>query len=151
MYFRLFVNKRVEVNSQVQTLTNILREQGLANHLLTDTQLARVIDGSAQRRYNLVNRALKAGELHRLRRGLYLLNRSYRDYEIHPFALAQMLQPGSYVSLETACHFTTGFRKRYMSQRVSCPGENPAILKIAGWGASVFILYPSTRVIFLNW
>ena len=89
----------------MQTLTNILREQGLANHLLTDAQLARVIDGSAQRRYNLVNRALKAGELRRPRRGLYLLARSYRDYDCHPFRLAQMLRPGSYVSLETALSY----------------------------------------------
>jgi hypothetical protein len=89
----------------VQTLTNILLRRGLANHLLTDVQLARVIDGSAQRRYNLVNRALKTGELHRLRRGLYLMNRSYRDYDCHPFSLAQMLRPGSYVSLETALSF----------------------------------------------
>lgn len=100
--FPVLVDSRIKGNSQVQTLTNILREQGLANYLLTDVQLARVVDGSAQRRYNLVNRALKAGELHRLRRGLYLLARSYRDHDCHPFALAQMLRPGSYVSLETA-------------------------------------------------
>jgi hypothetical protein len=89
----------------VQTLTTILRQQGVANRLLSDAQLARVIEGSAQRRYNLVNRALKAGELHRLRRGLYLLDRPYRDYDCHPFGLAQMLRPGSYVSLETALSF----------------------------------------------
>jgi predicted transcriptional regulator of viral defense system len=89
----------------MQTLTNILTNHGLANHLLTEVQLTRVLDGTAQRRYNLVNRALKAGELHRLRRGLYLLARSYRDYDCHPFGLAQMLRPGSYVSLETALSY----------------------------------------------
>lgn len=73
--------------------------------MLTDVQLARVIEGSDQRRYNLVNRALKAGELHRLRRGLYLLSRPYRDYDYHPFAAAQMLVPGSYISLETALSY----------------------------------------------
>jgi hypothetical protein len=89
----------------MQTLTNILTNHGLANHLLTEVQLRRVLDGTAQRRYNLVNRALKAGELHRLSRGLYLLARPYRDYDCHPFGLAQMLRPGSYVSLETALSY----------------------------------------------
>jgi hypothetical protein len=99
------VNGSTRASAKVQTLTSILRQQGLANRLVTDAQLARVVEGSAQRRYNLVNRALKAGELHRLRRGLYLLDRSYRDYEYHPFGLAQMLRPGSYVSLETALSY----------------------------------------------
>jgi predicted transcriptional regulator of viral defense system len=85
----------------VQTLTKILLEQGLTKPLLTSAQLARVIGGSAQRRYNLVNRAAKAGELHLLRRGLYLLSKPYREYDCHPYALAQMLVPGSYISLET--------------------------------------------------
>ena len=55
-----------------------------------------------QRRYHLVHRAIKAGELLRLRRGSYLLAESFRDYPIHPFALAQAFVPGSYVSYETA-------------------------------------------------
>ncbi|MES3006807.1 MAG: hypothetical protein V4751_03450 [Pseudomonadota bacterium] len=88
-----------------QTLTGILLEQGLAAPLLSDVQLARVVEGSPQRRYNLVNRALKSGELHRLRRGLYLLARPYRAYDCHPFAAAQRLNPGSYISLETALSF----------------------------------------------
>jgi predicted transcriptional regulator of viral defense system len=85
-----------------QTLTSILMEHGMTRPLVSDMQLARVVEGSSQRRYNLVNRALKSGELHRLRRGLYLLSRPYRSYDCHPFALAHMLVPGSYVSLETA-------------------------------------------------
>jgi len=86
----------------MQTLTEILVKHGMTRPLLSDAQLARVIEGSSQRRYNLVNRALKAGELHRLRRGLYLLARPYRAYDCHPFAVAQRVVPGSYISLETA-------------------------------------------------
>lgn len=85
-----------------QTLTSILLEHDMTRPLVNDVQLARIIKGSPQRRYNLVNRALKSGELHRLRRGLYLLSRPYRSYDCHPFALAHTLVPGSYVSLETA-------------------------------------------------
>jgi predicted transcriptional regulator of viral defense system len=86
----------------MQTLAQKLIEQGLENRVLTEKQLARVLKGSQQRRYGLVNRALRAGELHRLSRGRYLLADRFRDYPGHPFALAQALVPGSYVSFETA-------------------------------------------------
>ena len=86
----------------MQTLTRKIIDLGLSNRVLTDAQLARLLEGSRQRRYNLVNRALKAGELLRLRRGSYLLAQKWRAYPAHPFALAQAFGPGSYVSFETA-------------------------------------------------
>ena len=89
----------------MQTLTNQLLELGLANRFLTDNQLARLIDGSSQRRYHLVNRAMKAQELIRLRRGLYALADKYRNNPSHPYAVAQAMKPGSYVSLETALSY----------------------------------------------
>ena len=89
----------------MQTLTEQLVEEGLNDRVLADAQLRRLISGSSQRRYSLVNRAMKAGELIRLRRGLYLLSDKYRSQPCHPYALAQRLVPGSYVSLETALAF----------------------------------------------
>lgn len=86
----------------MQTLTKQIIENGLANRVISDTQLVRLIEGSDQRRYHLVNRAIKAGELLRLRRGSYLLAEAFRDYPAHPFALAQTFVSGSYVSFETA-------------------------------------------------
>jgi predicted transcriptional regulator of viral defense system len=86
----------------MQTLTEQLIDKGFRNRVIVDTQLARLISGTPQRRHNLVNRAMKAGELLRLRRGSYLLSERYRDYTAHPFALAQAFMPGSYVSFETA-------------------------------------------------
>ncbi|WP_177421019.1 type IV toxin-antitoxin system AbiEi family antitoxin domain-containing protein [endosymbiont of Lamellibrachia barhami] len=86
----------------MQTLTKQLIELKLANRVFTDAQLERVIEGSKQRRYHLVNRAIKAGELLRLRRGSYLLAEPFRNHPVHPFALAQAFAPGSYVSYETA-------------------------------------------------
>lgn len=86
----------------VQTLTQQLTETGLKDRILTEHQLSRLIAGTDQRRHHLVNRAMKAGELVRLRRGLYVLADEFRDQPCHPFAVAQMLLPGSYVSLETA-------------------------------------------------
>jgi hypothetical protein len=86
----------------VQTLTEHLVEQGLSDKVLSERQLERVVGGAPARRYGLVNRALKAQELIRIRRGLYILPTKYRTEVPHPFAIAQALEPGSYVSFETA-------------------------------------------------
>ena len=86
----------------MQTLTEQLIDTSFRNRVIIDTQLARLISGTPQRRHNLVNRAMNAGELLRLRRGTYVLAERYRDYAAHPFALAQSLVTGSYVSFETA-------------------------------------------------
>ena len=86
----------------MQTLTEQLIDRGFNNRVIVDSQLARLTTGTPQRRHSLVNRAMKAGELLRLRRGTYLLAEKYRDYTAHPFTLAQGYVPGSYVSFETA-------------------------------------------------
>ena len=86
----------------MQSLTEKIIDMNQANRVLNDMQLRRMLGGGNARRYGLVNRALKMGELHRLNRGLYVLDNKYRDYPLHPFALAQALMPGSYVSFETA-------------------------------------------------
>lgn len=86
----------------MMSLTEKITETDQINRVFGDAQLKRMLGGSDARRYGLVNRALNAGELHRVKRGLYVLDNKYRDYPLHPFALAQMMVPGSYVSLETA-------------------------------------------------
>lgn len=86
----------------MQTLTENLIERGLRDRPLSERQLERIIGDSPARRYGLVNRALKASELIRVRRGLYVLAPQLRTHSLHPFALAQAIEPGSYVSLETA-------------------------------------------------
>jgi len=86
----------------MHTLTNKIIEQGFTNRIFRASQLKRLVSGSAQSRYNLVNRAIKAKELLRFQRGLYMLNERFRDYPCHPFVLAQALAPGSYISFETA-------------------------------------------------
>lgn len=86
----------------MHTLTKKIIGQGLTNRVLRVSQLKRLVNGSAQSRYNLVNRAIKAGELLRFQRGLYMLNDDFRDYPCHPFVFAQALAPTSYVSFETA-------------------------------------------------
>jgi hypothetical protein len=86
----------------MQALTESIIENGLRDRVLHEGQLARIAGGAAPRRYGLVNRALKSQELVRVRRGLYVLAPKYRGEPAHPFVIAQALEPGSYVSLETA-------------------------------------------------
>jgi len=89
----------------MQTLTEKLIEAGWAGRVLSSGQLARLLGGTPQRRYNLVNRSLQHGELLQLRRGLYLLAPYLQNKLPHPFVLAQALQTGSYISFETALSF----------------------------------------------
>ena len=62
------------------TVTEMIIAQGLANRFIRATQLGRIIDGSPERRYGLVNRAMKSGELLRVQRSLYVLADRYRDH-----------------------------------------------------------------------
>ena len=78
---------------------------GQADLVLNDRQLARVLGGSDERRYGQVNRALKTGELVRVKRGIYVLADKFRDNPVHPFALAQQLLPVSYISAESALSY----------------------------------------------
>jgi len=80
-------------------------QSGLTDRALSYSQISRLLGGSDARRYGQVNRALKAGELIKPRRGLYVLNPVYRKRELHPFVLAQQIVPGSYISAESALSF----------------------------------------------
>lgn len=86
-------------------LTEIIIESGRAERALSARQLEHLLEGGSGRRYGLVNRALKSNELFQVRRGLYVLAKKYRRYDIHPFVLAQQLLPGSYISAESALSF----------------------------------------------
>ena len=86
-------------------LTEIIIDSGNADRILSVHQLERLLGGGDARRYGLVNRAIKSQELLKARRGLYVLADKYRRNPVHPFALDQQWQPGSYVSAETALSF----------------------------------------------
>jgi hypothetical protein len=89
----------------MQTLTEALLSGGLAGRVLSERQVDRLVGGDPARRYGLINRALKSDELIRIRRGLYVLPDRYGKPLPHPFVIAQAIEPGSYVSLETSLSF----------------------------------------------
>jgi predicted transcriptional regulator of viral defense system len=118
--------------------TEIIIEQGLADRFIRASQLNRLITGNPERRYGLVNRALKSGELLRLQRGLYVLADRYRSYPCHPFALAQALVPGSYISFETALAYHGWIPERVFSTASVVPGRKSRRYKNRKLGAYSF-------------
>jgi len=107
----------------MQTVIKKIIEQGLGDRVIRAGQLDRVIDGSAGRRYGLVNRALKNGELLRVQRGVYVLADCYRSRIIHPFSLAQTLAAGSYVSFESALSFYDWIPEKVYTVACVVPGR----------------------------
>lgn len=86
----------------MSTLVTHIQAAGLAGRVFNERQLASLLGGSEARRYGLVNRAIKDGSLIRLKRATYMLSSTITGSALHPFAVAQALLPGSYISFETA-------------------------------------------------
>jgi predicted transcriptional regulator of viral defense system len=113
----------MEYFSGMKTVTEIITEQGLADRFIRASRLDQLIGGSAKRRYGLVNRAMKSGELVRLQRGLYVLADRYRAQPCHSFAVAQALVPGSYISFETALAYHGWIPERVFVTASVVPGR----------------------------
>ncbi|MGB4582526.1 MAG: hypothetical protein WBI05_00090 [Rhodoferax sp.] len=124
----------------MQTLTEKLIHAGWADRVFSQAQLARLLEGTPQRRYNLVNRALQHGELLQLRRGLYLLAPQLQNKLPHPFVLAQALQSGSYVSFETALSFHGWIPESVPVTLSVVPGRRRLEVDLAALG--LFRYYP---------
>jgi len=75
------------------------------NPVIQDSDIVQLVQGSADARRALVKRAIAAGDLIRVRRGVYVLAPEWRKREVHPFVLAQHMYGPSYVSLETALQY----------------------------------------------
>ncbi len=73
--------------------------------LFTDTDVALMISGSRNSRYGLVKRAIKSGEIIRLKRGVYCLSRKNQRRSLSAYAISQLLYGPSYVSIESALSY----------------------------------------------
>lgn len=78
---------------------------GLGNRILTDVDLDGLLGGTSAARYGMLNKALKKGEIIKVRRGLYLLADQYRQKKLSKFFLANRIVPHSYISLESALSY----------------------------------------------
>ncbi len=74
----------------------------LPTDVFTDTEVVNLLEGSPNRRYGLVKRAIADGDLIKLRRGVYCLGKTFQREPLDHFELAQKIYAPSYVSLESA-------------------------------------------------
>lgn len=88
----------------MQGLTEIAMERAVTG-VFARAEIACWIGGSPDRQWSLVKRAIAAGEIVRIRRGLYCLASKYLRQKIDTFVLAQRIYGPSYISLETALSY----------------------------------------------
>lgn len=86
---------------------NKLTEQFFAasSGVFNQADVVTTIDGSDFSRHGLVKRAISAGEILNIRRGLYCLAPKYQKKPISVYSLAERIYGPSYVSLETALSY----------------------------------------------
>jgi len=91
------------LRARMKTLTQAVFRLAPPGGIFNETVLVNLFpERTRGARELLLNRALKAGEILRLKRGIYLLAPEYRKTEPPPFTVAGMLLSPSHVSLETA-------------------------------------------------
>ncbi len=118
----------------MSALISQVKSAGYADRILNDQQIGRILGGSDDRRYGQVKRALQSGALVRIKRGFYVLAEQYREHALHPFALAQVLVPGSYVSMETALSFHGWIPEAVYTTVSVTPGRKSQVLNHPNFG-----------------
>ena len=83
----------------------LILSSGLGNHVIRDMDLANLFLGTAASRYGLVNKALKAKELVRLRRGFYVVAPRYQSTPFSQYYLANRMIAYSFITAESALSF----------------------------------------------
>ncbi|HOX84536.1 MAG TPA: hypothetical protein PKW76_06245 [bacterium] len=87
----------------MQTLTEKVFHLAPPGGLFDATVIVNLFpDATTGARNLLVHRALQAGEILRLKPGLFVLDGRYRKSEPHPFQIAALLHYPSHISLESA-------------------------------------------------
>jgi hypothetical protein len=87
----------------MKTLTELVFRLSPPGGLFDETVIRNLFtDRSEAARKVLVHRALAAGEIIRLKPGLFLLAPEFRKTHLHPFSIAATLHSPSHVSLESA-------------------------------------------------
>jgi predicted transcriptional regulator of viral defense system len=88
----------------MNTLTEKVLEN-LKQDVFTDRDITMLFPGTSASRYGLMKRALKSGQIIRLRRGIYCLSEKYQRRGINLFTLSQQLYGPSFISLESALSY----------------------------------------------
>ena len=70
--------------------------------VFTQSDVTAAIDGTDFSRHGLIKRAMSAGEILNIRRGLYCLAPEFQKKPVSVYSLAQQVYGPSYISMETA-------------------------------------------------
>lgn len=122
----------------MSALAQQLSTTGIANRVFSERQLGEFLGGSDARRYGVVNRALRDGSLIRLKRGAYVLGQRYRSDSIHPFAIAQGLVAGSYISFESALAYHGWIPEAVFVTASVSPGRKTMRFETSAFGTFSF-------------
>lgn len=122
----------------MKTVVERLKQANYTGRIFNEHQLGALLGGSDARRYGLVSRALKDGTLLRIKRGIYTLSPQYRSVPVHPFAVAQALLPGSYISFETALAFHGWIPEAVYTTASVTPGRKTLAYDIDNMGHFTF-------------
>ena len=125
-------------------------EAGYAERVLTERQMARILGGSDDSRYALVKRAVKAGALARIKRGLYVLAGKFRKQPVHLFHLAQALDAGSYITMESALAYHGWIPEAVPATISVTPGRKSVALDHPKFGRFSFHPLAVNRLAFLE-
>ena len=125
-------------------------DAGYAERVLTERQFARILGGSDDSRHALVKRAVKAGALLKIKRGLYVLADKFRKRPVHPFHLAQALVAGSYVSMESALAYHGWIPEAVFTAQNITPGRKSTALDHPNFGHLSFHPLAVNRLAFLE-
>lgn len=79
--------------------------ESVAQDIFTDDVLMNLLHGTPDRRYGLIKRAIAAGKIVHIRRGLYALAKQYQRKGVNLFELAQLIYGPSYISFESALDY----------------------------------------------
>jgi hypothetical protein len=85
--------------------TEQLLAKGFGKYVFKNWNFAAIFEGTPAKRYALMNKALKKGDIIQLCRGHYILNRKYHAENMSQFYIAGQLVAGSFISAETALSF----------------------------------------------
>lgn len=75
------------------------------SRIISEGELACLFKSSPDSRYARTKRAVQAGELIRIKRGLYVLDQELTSHSLSLFELAQRVYGPSYISLESALSY----------------------------------------------
>lgn len=127
----------------MQRATEQIIENNLHAHIIRDSDLAHLFKGSEARRYALVNKALKKGELVRLRRGYYTLNQRYLTQLPHTHYIANRIVQNSFITAESALSFHHFIPER-VTQTISVAAYGRNRQYTTPFGSFVYYVTPVT-------